>query len=53
MVACFATVSVSHSADSDLRGAVDQIPLGETIPAMNIFYVYMVPSPTDVCYKYE
>ena len=27
-------------------------PLGETIPAICMFYVYMVPTPTDVCYKY-
>ena len=28
----------------------DRIPLGETIPAISMFYVYMVPTPTDVCY---
>ena len=32
---------------------VYQIPLGETIPAMNMLYVYMVPTPTDVGYKYR
>ena len=30
---------------------VDQIPLGETIPTISMFNVYMVPTPTDVCYK--
>ena len=30
---------------------VDRIPLGETIPAMSMLYVYMVPTPTDMCYK--
>ena len=32
---------------------MDGIPLGETIPAMSMFYVYKVPALTDVCYKYE
>ena len=31
----------------------DQIPLGETIPAISIFYVYMIPTSTDVYYKYK
>ena len=52
-MAWFPTASVSHSVDSDLRQAVDPIPLEETLLAMNMFYVYMVPTPTDVCYKYE
>ena len=30
---------------------MDQIPLGETIPAMSMVYVYKVPTLTDVCYK--
>ena len=30
---------------------VDRIPLGETIPAMSMFYFYKVPTLTDVCYK--
>ena len=33
--------------------SVDRIPLGETTPAISMFYVYMVPTPTDVCYKYK
>ena len=53
VVAGFAKASVSHSVDSDVRRAVDRIPLGETIPTMNMFYVYMVPTTRDVCYKYE
>ena len=32
---------------------MDPILLGETIPAISMFYVYMVPTPTDVCYKYK
>ena len=39
------SVNRLHSAQ------VDRIPLGETIPAMYMFYVYMVPTLTDVCYK--
>ena len=34
-------------------GRVDRIPLGETIPAMSMFYVYKFPTLTDLCYKYE
>ena len=32
---------------------VNLILLGETIPAISMFYVYMVPILTDVCYKYK
>ena len=46
MVAWFDKASVSHSVDSNLRWAVDPILLGEPIPAMNMFYVFMVPTPT-------
>ena len=32
---------------------VDRILPGETIPAMRMFYVYKVPTLTDLCYKHE
>ena len=34
----------------DISRSQDQIPLGETIPTISMFYVYMVPTHTDVCY---
>ena len=47
-------LGVERWSDNGLHSArVDQIPLGETIPAISMFYVYMVPTPTDVCYKYR
>ena len=33
--------------------AVELIPLGETKPAISMFYVYIVPTPTDVYYNYN
>ena len=45
VVVWLAKASVSHSVDSDLRRSVDGIPLGETIPAMNMFYSYMLLKP--------
>ena len=49
-------LGVEQWSDNRLHSAsarVDQSPLGETIPAMSMFFVYMVPTPTDVCYKYK
>ena len=45
-------LGVERWSDNLLHSApLDQSPLGETIPAMSMFYVYMIPTPTDVCYK--
>ena len=42
-------LGVERWSDNRLDSAmVDRIVLGETLPAMNIFYVYMDPTPTDV-----
>ena len=46
-------LGVDRWSDNRLHSAsVDQIPLWKTIPTMSMFYVYVVPTPTDVCYKY-
>ena len=45
-------LGVERWSDNRLHSApVDRIPLGETIPAMSMFYVYMVPTLTDMCYN--
>ena len=45
-------LGVERWCDNRLHSAlVDQIPLGETMPAISMFYVYMVPTPTNLCYK--
>ena len=45
---------VEQWCDNRLHSApVDWILLGETIPDMSMFYVYIVPTPTDVCFKYK
>ena len=47
-------LGVERWSDNRLHSVpVDRIPLGETIPAISMFYVYMVPTPTDMCYKYK
>ena len=47
-------LGVERWSDNRLHSApVDRISLGETIPAMSMFHVYMVPTPTDMCYKYK
>ena len=52
VVAWFVRASVFHSVNYAFpQRTVDQTPLVETIPAINMFY--MVPTLTDVCYKNE
>ena len=43
-------LGVERRSDNRLYSApVDKIQLEEIIPAIDMFYIYMVPTPTDVC----
>ena len=47
-------LGVERWSNNRLHSAlVDRIPLGETIPAITMFYVDMVPTPTNISCKYN